>query len=61
MGIDDLVAILNLLNRQDVELIAVTINGNSACHSIQGASNALKLLHLTAIGADSPHSAKCVP
>lgn len=48
MGFDDLMAILYLLNRQDVEVIAVTINGNSACHSMQGATNALKLLHLAA-------------
>jgi inosine-uridine nucleoside N-ribohydrolase len=46
MSFDDLMAIVYLLNRQDIEIIGITVTGAGVCHRIQGAKNALRLLRL---------------
>ena len=46
MATDDIMAILYLLNRQDIEIIGITVAGSGACHRMQGATNALRLLRL---------------
>ena len=46
MSFDDLMAILYLLNRQDIEIIGITVTGAGVCHRIQGARNVLQLLRL---------------
>ena len=51
MSLDDMMAILYLLNRQDIEIIGITVAGSGVCHGLQGAKNALTLLHLAGKGA----------
>lgn len=50
MSFDDLMAILYLMNRQDIEIIAITVTGAGVCHGLPGAENALRLLDLAGKG-----------
>ena len=46
MSIDDMMVILYLLNRQDIDISGISVVGTGVCHCTQGAQNALRLLRL---------------
>jgi inosine-uridine nucleoside N-ribohydrolase len=46
MSFDDLMAILYLLNRREIEIIGITVTGAGYCHAVPGANNAVSLMHL---------------
>ncbi len=51
MSTDDVMAILYLLNRPDIEIIGISVAGTGVCHRLQGVKNALRLLNLAGKGA----------